>query len=272
MRNPRFNRLPETLRPRAVTPTRPLRGLFVTATDTGVGKTVLASAIAATLAARGERVAVFKPAVTGVSELEGHPPDHEMLVSSARSRQRITDVAPYRFGPPLSPHLAAQQAGVRIDPRQLVERAVHAAGGADTLVVEGVGGFAVPLVDGYTVRDFAVDLRLPLLVAARPGLGTINHCVLTVEAARAAGLDVAAVVFTNWPDQPTEMERSNRDTVAALAQVDVVTLGPLYTGPPVNPVVGLPIDSWLVPRPHAATITALPARAGQRRPFAVPLA
>jgi dethiobiotin synthetase len=254
--HPRFsNRLPETLRPQFGAPAPPLRGLFVTATGTEIGKTVVASAIAATLAARGERVAVFKPAVTGLAERDGHTPDHEMLRASARSRQRPADVAPYRFGPALSPHLAAQLAGVRIQPSRLVERAVVAAEGADTLIVEGVGGLAVPLTNSYLVRDFAADLGLPVLIVARPGLGTINHTLLTVEAARARGLHVLAVVLTGWPDEPTAIERSNRETVAALAEVEVATLGQLYTGPPVNPVGDLPLDRWL-PAPARRPVAA----------------
>jgi dethiobiotin synthetase len=82
----------------------------------------------------------------------------------------------------------------------------------------------VPLTTGYLVRDLAVDLGMPLAIAARPGLGTINHTLLTVEAARAAGLSVRAVVMTPWPDEPTPMENSNRATIASLAAVEVATL------------------------------------------------
>ena len=91
-------------------------------------------------------------------------------------------------------------------------------------VVEGVGGLLVPLSESYLVRDLAVELGLPLLVAARPGLGTINHTLLTLEAARAAGLEVRAVVLTPWPSQPEAIERSNRETIARLGAVEVATL------------------------------------------------
>ena len=178
-------------------------GLFVTGTDTDVGKTVVASALAATLAGEGRRVAVFKPAVTGLSEQEpGQLPDHEMLRSSARSAQDPEAVAPYRFGPPVSPHLAAGREGVDIEPQQLLDSCARAARHADVVVVEGVGGLLVPLAGGYLVRDLAAALGFPVLIAARPGLGTINHTLMTLECARAAGLAVAAVVFTPWPDRP----------------------------------------------------------------------
>jgi dethiobiotin synthetase len=222
-----------------------MRGLFVTGTDTGVGKTVVAAAIAATLAARGERVAVFKPALTGLDVIEGPPPDHELLLASARSGQTPDDVAPYRFGPPLSPHLAAELAGVRIEPDELVEAARRAASEADVLIVEGVGGLLVPLTRRYLVRDFASDLRLPMVIAARPGLGTINHSLLTIEAARATGLDLAAVVLTPWPERPNEIERSNRESIGLLGRVEVATLGQVYLGPPVNAVGELALEAWL---------------------------
>jgi dethiobiotin synthetase len=99
-----------------------------------------------------------------------------------------------------------------------------AAEGFDAIVCEGVGGLLVPLAPGYLVRDLAVDLGYPLVVVASPGLGTINHTLLTLEAARAAGLEVASVVLTPWPEKPTEIERSNRETIASLAEVEVQTL------------------------------------------------
>lgn len=235
-------------------------GLFVTGTDTGVGKTVVASAIAATLADAGERVAVFKPVVTGIDDPTEDPADHEQLRAAARSSQAVQGIAPYRFGPPVSPHLAAKLAGVRIDPKALVEAARAAADDADVLVVEGVGGLMVPLTPSYSVRDFASDLGLPLVVAARPGLGTINHALLTIEAARRARLETAGVVLTPWPGEPSEIERSNRETISILGEVEVATLGPLYTAPPINAVAELPLDAWL--SIGEGRLTPVPAGAG----------
>jgi dethiobiotin synthetase len=198
------------------------RGLFVTGTGTGVGKTVLAAVIANALRAGGQRVAVFKPAVTGLDGEE--EPDHELLRRAAGSTQSDDQIAPYRFAPPASPHLAAEQADTRIEPGELVRAARTAAAAADVLVCEGVGGLLVPLSGGYLVRDLAQELSLPLAVAAAPGLGTINHTLLTLEAARAAGLEIAAVVLTPWPAEPGPVERSNRETIAALGDVRVETL------------------------------------------------
>ena len=138
--------------------------------------------------------------------------------SPARGRAlaaAAADVAPYRFGPPVSPHLAAGgQASGRPLPAAARPRGAPAPG--DVLVAEGVGGLLVPLARRYLVRDLAADLGLPLVIAARPGLGTISHTLMTLECARAAGLDVPAVVLTPWPAVRREMERSNRETIARL--------------------------------------------------------
>jgi dethiobiotin synthetase len=199
-----------------------LRGLFVTGTDTGVGKTVLAAALAAALRADGVDVAAFKPVVTGLDEPEdGHPADHELLAAAAG--RPADEVTPHRFGPAVSPHLAAELAGTTLDPATLVAAARGLR--ADVVVAEGVGGLLVPLTLGYTIRDFAVDLGWPVVVAARPGLGTINHSLLTVEAARAAGLDVRAVVLTPWPAQPGAIHHSNVEAIERLGAVAVATLG-----------------------------------------------
>jgi dethiobiotin synthetase len=201
-----------------------VRGCFVTGTGTGVGKTVLAAAIAAALVSRGERVTAFKPVVTGLDEPEdpAWPPDHELLASVTRADPAL--VAPVRLGPPVSPHLAAETAGDPIHPERIRAAARAAASSADALVVEGVGGLLVPLARRWSVRDLAGDLGLPLVIAALPGLGTINHTLLTLEAARAAGLDVRLVVLGPWPGKPGRVELSNRATIAELGAVEVATL------------------------------------------------
>ncbi len=199
-----------------------MRGVFVTGTGTEVGKTVVAAVIARTLAAQGARVAVFKPALTGLEE--GGEPDHALLRRASGSTQSDDQIVPYRYGPPVSPHLAAELAGQRIDPERLITAARAAAASAELLVCEGVGGILVPLTLGYLVRDFARELALPVVVAASPALGTINHTLLTLEALRAVGLEVALVVLTPWPDDPSAVERSNREAIERLGQVPTAAL------------------------------------------------
>jgi dethiobiotin synthetase len=219
-----------------------LRGLFVTGTDTGVGKSVLAASVCAALAARGERVAAFKPVVTGLDDEPGEfGYDHELLASAANAGQAPEDVAPYRFRPALSPHLAAELDGARIEPARLLE----AARAHELLVCEGVGGLLVPITTGYLVRDLAIDLELPVVVAARTGLGTINHTLLTVEAARTAGLRVAGVVMTPWPDEPAEIERSNRQTIERLGAVSLTGLPHTDRERLGEAGASLPLDDWL---------------------------
>ncbi len=220
-----------------------MRGIFVTGTGTGVGKSVVAAAICAALTARGRRVAAFKPAVTGLDEPGDWPADHELLALAASAGQAPEDVAPYRFGPPASPHLAAELAGATIDPQRVESAARAAATGADALVVEGVGGVQVPLTADYLVRDLAASLELPLLIVGHTGLGTINHTLLTVEAARAAGLDMAAVVLTPWPSEPSAVERSNRETIERLARVPVWALPPTAPRSLADAGECLPLDS-----------------------------
>ena len=221
-----------------------MRGVFVTGTDTGVGKTVVAAAVCAALRARGERVAAWKPVVTGTEE--AGEPDHELLARASGTKP--SEVAPFTFEPAVSPHLAAELAGSTLEPAALVASARAAAGGAEILVVEGVGGLLVPLTLGFLVRDLARELGLPLVVAARPGLGTINHTLLSVEAARAVGLTVVGVVLTPWPDAPSAMERSNHDTIERLAGVEVSTLPQLPRAElALLAAAGaeLPLDAWL---------------------------
>lgn len=230
-----------------------MRGLFITGTDTGVGKTILSAALVAAMAAAGEEVSAYKPVVTGVGEPGvdeppgAWPQDHELL--AAMAGMTAEEVAPLRYAPAVSPHLAAALAGERIDPSRLIEHA-HTLAQAGTLIVEGVGGLLVPLGEDFTVRDLAAELKLPLLIAARPGLGTINHTLLTLQAARTAGLEVRAVVLTPWAQHPSTMEGSNRETIAHVGAVEVSIL-PAVTHPDREELAQagaeLPWRQWLTP-------------------------
>ncbi len=225
-----------------------MRGLFVTGTDTEAGKTVLSACLLAAMRAAGEEVRAAKPVLTGTAEpSEGDwPPDDAMLARAAG--MPVEAVAALRFGPPVSPHLAAELEERPIDPDELLVRVRATLTGADSVVVEGVGGLLVPIAGAWSVRDLAAALALPLVVAARGGLGTINHTLLTLEAARAAGLEVRAVVLTPWPQRPSEIERSNRETIARLGGVEVATL-PLVEDPEPAALAragaGLPWREWL---------------------------
>ncbi|MBV9839409.1 MAG: dethiobiotin synthase [Solirubrobacterales bacterium] len=225
-----------------------MRGCFITGTDTGVGKSVLAAAIVAALRARQVRVRALKPVITGLDELPDAtwPPDHELLAGVAGcSPGEVTGVG---YGPPVSPHLAAELSGRPLPVDQVRAEARAAALAPEVAVIEGVGGLLVPLADRWLVRDLARELGLPVIVAARPGLGTINHTLLTLEAARAAGLSIAGVVLTPWPRSPNAVERSNRATIARLGAVEVSALAAVPRPDPellARAARTLPVDRWL---------------------------
>ncbi|MGH8884682.1 MAG: dethiobiotin synthase [Egibacteraceae bacterium] len=182
-----------------------MRGLLVTGTDTGVGKTV----VAALLCRNRPGCTYVKPVQTGLAIDE---PDVEVVARLAG--------CPTRQGPgfaeALAPAVAAARAGARVTRAHLL----GAFSGLDDVVGEGAGGLLVELgTDGTTLADLAADLGLPLVVVARPGLGTLNHTRLTCEAAWARGLRVQGIVVSRYPTAPGVVERTNLDALAALAPV-----------------------------------------------------
>jgi dethiobiotin synthetase len=225
-----------------------LRGCFVTGTDTGVGKSVLTAAIVAALRAGGTDVVALKPILTGLEEPPdpNWPRDHELLATIAGCRPE--QVALETFDPAVSPHLAAELAGRELGLAELMAGIRAAARPGAALVIEGVGGFLVPLGPDTSVRDLAREVGLALVIAARPGLGTINHTLLTLEAARSGGLEVAGVVLTPWPEEPGRIERSNLETIERLGQVEVRTLGHVASPRPellAAAGAALPLARWL---------------------------
>ena len=180
-----------------------MTGVLVTGTDTGVGKTV----VAALLCRSRPGTTYVKPAQTG---LDQDPPDVEVV---ARLAGCATRQGP-GFREALTPAVAARRAGARITRAHLL----HAFAGLRDVVGEGAGGLLVELgTDGTTLADLAADLDLPLVVVARPGLGTLNHTRLTCEAAWARGLRVAGIVVSRYPAEPGVVERTNLDQLRAMA-------------------------------------------------------
>jgi dethiobiotin synthetase len=216
-------------------------GLFVTGTDTGVGKTVVAGMIADWFRRKGARVAVLKPVATGcVKRREGLvSEDAEFLAVCAEARHPLDLICPVRYVEPLAPAIAAERAGERMD-WEAVQRSIDLmTPESDVIIVEGVGGLMVPLDPKHTVRDLAQWLGLPTVVVCRPSLGTINHTLLTVDALRAAGVSVRGVVVNRYPPEgagvpeetnPRAIERWGRTSVLTIVPDEPVRPGKLPPG------------------------------------------
>jgi dethiobiotin synthetase len=175
------------------------RGIFITGTDTGVGKTYVAAGIAAELRQRGVNVGVMKPAETGCRRQGSRllPRDALRLINAAGVRDALMLVNPYRYRNPLAPAVAAGFEKKNIDPDKIVSAYRTLSSRHEFMIVEGAGGIMVPLWRDYTYLDLAQALELPVMIVARPGLGTINHTLLTIEALRGRGLRISAIVFNH---------------------------------------------------------------------------
>jgi dethiobiotin synthetase len=208
-------------------------GLFVTGTDTGVGKTLVAGAIANWFASRDARVGVCKLAATGCARRrEGLvSEDAEFLAHHARARFPLNVICPQCFAEALAPAIAARRAGESLD-WQAIELALKTIQSeSDVIVVEGVGGVMVPMDEKHTVLDAAAWLGLPTLVVARPGLGTINHALLTLAALRGANVRVAGVVINEYPPEtPGIAEETNPAAIEKWGKVPVLCMVPKFTG------------------------------------------
>ncbi len=212
-----------------------MKGLFITGTDTGVGKTVIAAALAHAFKQRGMNVGVMKPVATGCRRgRDGQlvSSDVQKLVRASGVSDPIELVSPYRFEPPIAPWVALRQArGERIS----LDRIDHAfqalASWHDLVLVEGIGGLLVPLDDKRAVADLAHRLGLPVLIVARAGLGTINHTLLTIEAARSAGLELFGVVLNGRSGRSSLAERTNPTVIEKLGGVKIFGAVPKIPSP-----------------------------------------
>jgi len=205
-----------------------VRGYFVTGTDTGVGKTVVACALVRALRARGLDVGVMKPVETGVGP-DG-PHDALALRAAAGDADPLDDVCPQRFALPAAPTVAAAAEDRAVDLGAVRAAFDRLRARHEMLVVEGAGGLLVPAARNATLADLARELDLPLVIAARAALGTINHTLLTLEAARARDLVVAGVVVSHSGGPLSDADARNLDALRE-------ALGPLLVGeiPPLAP-------------------------------------
>lgn len=199
------------------------KGIFITGTDTGVGKTIFSAALARLLKDKGVNVGVMKPVTTGCSEREGSlvSADAELLAWGA-GLQVSPEIAPYLLREPIAPSAAAEMEHMKIEFSRIVAAYHRLSEEHDFVIVEGAGGLMVPLAGGLLIADLVKLLALPLLVVARPDLGTVNHTILTCFAARELGLDIRGTVINNFPDYPGTAESTAPHLIDSLSGVPLL--------------------------------------------------
>ena len=203
-----------------------MTGLFVTGTDTGVGKTVVTAGLALALAARGHDVGVVKPVQSGA--VASNPSGDAMLLKRwTGTAEPVDEIVPYAFAAPLAPLVAAQLEGRTVDRDHLVEHVRAVGSRHDILLVEGAGGLIVPVGEDWTIADLALSFGLPLLIVARAGLGTVNHTALTVLTARSLGLDPVGVILNGPQDESTAQ---NATLIERFAETPVLGRMPWLEG------------------------------------------
>jgi len=204
-----------------------MAGLFITATDTEIGKTVIAGAIAAALKGRGLDVGVMKPVASGgVANGAGKlvAEDATFLMQAAGIGESERElVNPLCLAPALTPAVAAVVSGATVDIQKFITsyqklKEIH-----DSLIVEGVGGIVAPLWQDYLVADLMAEFALPVIVVARPNLGTINHTVLTVEYGRSRGIHIAGIIMNGWNQSEAGiLEKSNEEYITRLTGLPIL--------------------------------------------------
>ncbi|RNC70370.1 MAG: dethiobiotin synthase [Desulfuromonadales bacterium] len=214
------------------------RAIFVTGTDTGVGKTVVSAALARLLRGRGVNVGVMKPVTSGCVERRGAliSEDAELLAWAANV-PLDNDCAPYCLRTPIAPSVAASREGIRIDFGRIQKAYDRLAKCHDFVIIEGAGGLMVPLSGGLMVADLVLALKVPLLIVARPSLGTINHTVLSCYAARQLGIDVRGTIVNSYPEHPDMAEEYAPHMIDSLAGVPLLGVFPQVAESDPRPMV-----------------------------------
>ena len=200
------------------------KGIFVTGTDTGVGKTVVAAAIAWNLTQAGKRVALMKPVQTGT--IVSGPTDIEFVQKVLGADYSLDVSCPYMFSDPVAPLVASMLVGERIDIKKIKDSYSRLSSDNDFVIVEGAGGLLVPILEDYFMSDLALDLDLPVLIVTRPNLGTLNHTFLTLESAKKRGLDVAGIVISNFPWDPGLPEQTNPELILSMTGDNILGVIP----------------------------------------------
>jgi dethiobiotin synthetase len=202
-----------------------IKGIFITGTDTGVGKTFVACGLINAMKEKGFSVCPMKPVESGCRTSKGKlvPSDTNKLIRAAGVTEPIDLINPYRLKHPLAPSVAADIEGVKIDRRKILSAHNRLSKKYDMTVVEGAGGIMVPVYKKYLFLDLAKDLNIPVVVVSRPGLGTINHTLLTIEALRNKGLYISGVII-NYSEKNRKglSEKTNPEVIEKLGGITVL--------------------------------------------------
>jgi len=204
-------------------------GLFITGTDTGVGKTLIAGAIARILTDKGLKVGVFKPIATGCKRSwEGHVScDTDFLAYCANSDLSLSTITPVGYSTPAAPIVSAACDGPAIDFDRIAVAYKEICQNSDIIIVEGIGGVRVPLTPEFDLLDLAVEFALPVVIVARPNLGTINHTLMTIDCVRAAELKIAGVIINGYnATESTIAEDTAPEVIAKCSGVNVLSVVP----------------------------------------------
>ena len=205
------------------------KGFFITGTDTGVGKTLITAALILAFSRAGLKVGGMKPIETGCWQ-EGErliPSDGMFIKTIACMDEGIDRIVPCCFLNPVAPLAASATEGVPVNLQKINLEYKELSEKYEVVIVEGIGGLLVPVTDGYFVSDLAKDLGLPIIVVSKPGLGTINHTMLTVNYARKEGLIVAGVIINhNQPEEGTIAEHTNPDILKRICPAPLIGIFP----------------------------------------------
>lgn len=202
-----------------------MNGFFVTGTDTGVGKTIISCGLAAVLKEKKVDVGVFKPLLSGISR--NHPEsDTSLLKQMSQTSLSYEDITPFAFKEPLAPYVAAKLEGKVVDIEDVLRCWERIRERHEYFIVEGAGGISVPLGENFLVSDLIKALQLPIVIVARPNLGTVNHIFLTVQYAKSMGLTIAGIVINGISDHPDSAEKTNPKLIEELCDVPILGITP----------------------------------------------
>ncbi len=206
------------------------KGIFITGTDTGVGKTFVTSGLITAFKEMGLSVCPMKPVETGCSMKNGSliPKDTLRLIKVSKNEEPLDVINPYRFKLPLAPAVAAKLEGVVIKKQKILSAYKKLSRKYDMTIVEGSGGLMVPVYKQYLFVDLVKELSIPLIIVSRPGLGTINHTLLTTEAAQNRGIYIPGIIinYTINKRRKSLAEKTNPEIIKKLGGVRILGIVP----------------------------------------------